>query len=124
MSRIRSKNTLIERVLAKELLDSGLEFETHCRDLPGTPDFVFRQPKVAVFCDSEFWHGYRRGPKRLLQYPLFWREKIAANKRRDASVNEKLARRGWTVVRLWGKSIEHNPKDCLELVTEAVRRPE
>jgi DNA mismatch endonuclease, patch repair protein len=124
MARIKSKDTLIERIMAKEMLDAGLVFESYCRDLPGTPDFAFRRQKVAVFCDSEFWHGYRRGPKRLSRYPSFWQEKIAANKRRDSSVNGKLARRGWTVVRLWGRHIQRDPKECLELVAEAIRKPE
>ena len=24
----------------------------------GKPDIVFKKKKIAVFCDSEFWHGY------------------------------------------------------------------
>lgn len=28
-------------------------------DVSGKPDFAFPRDKVAVFCDSHFWHGYK-----------------------------------------------------------------
>lgn len=39
----------------------------------GKPDFAFKARKIAVFCDSEFWHGFdiERFPLELLeQLPL------------------------------------------------------
>ena len=39
----------LENEFAKSLKDSGLKFERNCRDLPGTPDVVFREQKLAVF---------------------------------------------------------------------------
>lgn len=33
-------------------------------------DFVLRKSKIAIFCDSEFWHGYRMDSKKLSKLPL------------------------------------------------------
>src|SRR5690348_3525931 len=41
MSRIRGRNTGPERVMDELLATTGAVFESHARDLPGRPDFVF-----------------------------------------------------------------------------------
>ncbi|MBE6521200.1 MAG: very short patch repair endonuclease [Thermoplasmata archaeon] len=58
MSRIRNKDTKIEIQLRKELWSRGLRYRKNDKSVEGKPDIVFKGPKVAVFCDSEFWHGY------------------------------------------------------------------
>jgi len=105
MSRIRGKDTGPERRLAEGLLIRGLRCERHVRELPGCPDFVFREVRVAVFVDGDFWHGWR--------FPLWahklsdhWREKIAATRMRDQRNFRKLRRLGWRVVRIWEHEIE------------------
>ena len=59
MSRIRGKDTGIERTVAHALAVRGLHPERHSKDLPGRPDFVFREQRLAVFVDGDFWHGWR-----------------------------------------------------------------
>ena len=73
--------------------------------LPGKPDFVFPQVKIAVFIDGCFWHGCRwhcRLPKSRID---FWHPKIARNKVRDRKVNRILRNEGWRVIRLWEHSL-------------------
>jgi len=41
----------------KALWKRGLRYRKHVKGLTGTPDIVFAGKKVAIFCDSEFWHG-------------------------------------------------------------------
>jgi len=112
MSRIRSKNTGIERTVFKLLRSRGLKFRRHCADLPGCPDVAFPEQQIAVFLDGDFWHGrsFSRWRRRLKNY---WRNKIEKNIRRDRLSRRKLRRRGWRVVRIWGKSIEAAPYRCL-----------
>jgi DNA mismatch endonuclease (patch repair protein) len=57
MARIKGKNTGPERILATALAAEGLSWETHLRDIPGCPDFAFREKKVLIFVDGDFWHG-------------------------------------------------------------------
>lgn len=122
MSRVKSKGSVIEVKMAKGFQGAGLHFESHCGDVFGRPDFVFRREHIAVFCDSEFWHGYRMGPRSLSKYSPFWRKKIAYNKRRDRLVNRQLAKLGWTVVRFWGKDIMRNQQACVAEVVSLVNR--
>ena len=58
MSHVRCKDTRIEVMLRRELWKRGLRYRKNVREITGTPDIVFIGRRVAVFCDSEFWHGY------------------------------------------------------------------
>ncbi|MDQ1341034.1 MAG: mismatch endonuclease, patch repair protein, partial [Campylobacterota bacterium] len=57
MSRIKSKDTSIEIKLRKELFKKGFRYRKNCKDIYGKPDICFKGKKIAIFCDSEFWHG-------------------------------------------------------------------
>ena len=57
MSHIRSKNTGIEKLLGKALWKKGIRYRKHYKII-GTPDFALPKYKIAIFCDSSFWHGY------------------------------------------------------------------
>ena len=57
MSSVHSKNTNIEVALRKELWRQGYRYRKNVKTLPGKPDIVFTKYKLAIFCDSEFWHG-------------------------------------------------------------------
>lgn len=59
MSRVHSTNSALERKFADALRDRGLvSYTKNDKAIFGKPDFVFKARKVAIFCDSEFWHGY------------------------------------------------------------------
>lgn len=105
MSRIRGTNTGLERKMGAALAATGLEWETHARDLPGRPDFVFRKARVAVFVDGDFWHGWR--------FPVWrhklsekWELKIEATRLRDRRNHRRLRRMGWLVLRFWEHKVE------------------
>ena len=57
MQHIKSKDTKIEVVLRKALWKKGLRYRKNYSVLPGKPDIVFTRYKIAIFCDSEFFHG-------------------------------------------------------------------
>lgn len=115
MSRIRGKDTGPERTVAAGLREHGLEWESHSRDLPGRPDFVFREQKVAVFVDGDFWHGWRF-PVWRDKLSLKWEEKIERNRRRDARNHRKLRRMGWRVVRIWEHQLDRDAEGCLRRI--------
>ncbi len=105
MSRVKGKDTEIEKVVRSELHKRGLRFRKHVKNLPGKPDIVFMKAKVAVFLDGDFWHGYRF-PQWEGKLPKFWRKKIGETRKRDQRNFAKLRRMGWRVVRIWEHSIE------------------
>jgi len=57
MQAIKSKGSKIEIMLAKAMWEKGLRYRKNDKTVIGKPDFTFKKYKIAVFCDSEFWHG-------------------------------------------------------------------
>ena len=109
MSRIKGKDTAPERFMLALLSEAGLNPETHARDLPGRPDFVLRDQRVAIFVDGDFWHGWRFPAWRHKLAP-FWETKISANRARDRRNHARLRRAGWSVVRIWEHQIKKKPE--------------
>lgn len=124
MSQVKNKGTKIETILSDELTRRGLIFETNAGDVFGRPDIVFRDEKLAIFCDGEFWHGFdwEHAKKEIKTNRDFWIEKIEKNMDRDTKVNEELAARGWSVLRFWAKEIQHDVSDCVDLVEEQLTK--
>jgi len=69
--------------------------------LPGKPDIIFPQRRLAVFVDGCFWHGCPKHATKPKTNAAFWAAKLAGNKARDRRVNRELRARGWKVVRIW-----------------------
>ena len=57
MVNIKGKNTSIELCLRKALWNRGIRYRKNYNKLPGKPDIAITKYKIAVFCDSEFFHG-------------------------------------------------------------------
>ena len=51
---------------------------------------------------------------------MFWISKIERNIARDIEVNEYLTSHGWTVLRFWGKQIEHDVAGCADIIEKEV----
>ena len=120
MSRIRGKDTGIERTIATALAARGLNPERHASDLPGRPDFVFRDHRLAVFVDGDFWHGWRFPAWEHKLTPR-WRDKIAETRRRDRRNFARLRRSGWRVIRLWEHQIEADPDGSTTVILESLK---
>ena len=101
MQNIRSFGTKPEKLVARELRKRKVYFAGNVKSITGKPDFVFRRKKIAIFVDSDFWHGH---PKRCIMPKSncrFWKNKIRRNKQRDRIVNKELKKEGWIVLRVW-----------------------
>ena len=124
MQNIKSKDTKIEVALRKALWKKGLRYRKNYSKLPGKPDIAFVKYKVAVFCDSEFFHGkdWEVLKPRLekANNSEFWVKKISRNRERDEEVNKQLLFLGWTVIRFWGKEILSQTEECVKVIEEAI----
>lgn len=120
MSRIRGRDTGPERAMAKLLADAGFVAESQARDLPGRPDFVLREHRIAIFVDGAFWHGWRF-PAWRHKLSEHWEAKIEQNRKRDRRNHATLRRRGWKVIRLWEFQLKRSPERCLARVTASAR---
>jgi DNA mismatch endonuclease, patch repair protein len=120
MSRVRGRDTGLERLVREKLHRRGFRFRKHVKELPGRPDIVFPTERVAVFIDGDFWHGYRL-PAWEKGLSEFWSRKIWGNRERDRKNFKKLRAAGWRVVRLWQHEIEADLDGCVERIAKAVR---
>lgn len=118
MKAVKSKGSKIEILMAKKLWNLGLRYRKNYKKVLGKPDFVFISAKIAIFCDSEFWHGKDWDFKKneIKSNQDFWYKKIEQNIKRDTFVNEELTKKGWTVLRFWGKEIQENLDFCIKKI--------
>lgn len=124
MQSIRSKDTKIEMILRKALWGSGLRYRKNYSKIPGKPDIAITKYKIAIFCDSEFFHGkdWEQLKTRLQKGDNgeFWVNKIGKNREHDEQINRELAFMGWTVIRFWGKDIKKNTNECIRVIEETI----
>ncbi|MDA8008871.1 MAG: very short patch repair endonuclease [Alphaproteobacteria bacterium] len=118
MSRIRGRDTKIEIKTGALLRSAGIRFKRHPK-IYGNPDFLVGE-RTALFCDGDFWHGYRYEERRP-RLKRFWRDKIERNMRRDRGVTRKLRRDGYSVIRLWEHDIEKRPDVCIRRIARFMR---
>lgn len=125
MSRIKSKDTSIEIILRKAIWKKGIRYRKNCKDVFGKPDICFKGKKVAIFCDSAFWHGkkFLEGEK-FKTNKDFWEKKILRNIERDKEVNKKLKEEGWIVLRFWDYEIKKETERCVEKIIETLKKRE
>lgn len=116
MKRVKNKGSEIEILLQKELWSRGLRYRKNVKGITGKPDIAFIGKKIAVFCDSEFWHGddWENRKKDFKSNTEFWIPKIERNIQRDIEVTRELETQGWIVIRFWGKEIKKNVSGCAD----------
>ena len=121
MSHIRSKDTSIEVRLRKALWHEGIRFRKNYTDLPGKPDIAVTKYKIAVFCDSSFFHGRdfasKKKPGTNQEY---WDKKIRRNMERDDEVDRQIRAMGRTVLRFWDTDINKCLSECVKTVKDAI----
>lgn len=123
MQAVKSSGSKIETTLARAIWVKGYRYRKNDKTVFGTPDLTFKQLKIAIFVDSEFWHG-KNWKVRKYDHKTnkkFWYTKIENNIARDKLVNRTLKKSGWQVLRFWGKDIESNLKVCVEKTEQLIK---
>ena len=124
MQNVRSKDTKIEVLLRKALWHKGYRYRKNYSKLPGRPDIVLTKYRIAIFCDSEFFHGkdwqvleerIKRGDN-----SEYWLAKIRRNMERDREVEQQLRFEEWTVIRFWGREIICGLEECIRVIEEVI----
>lgn len=124
MSRIHGKDTKPEIVLRKYLWSKGIRYRKNYSKLPGRPDVVLTKYKIAVFVDSEFFHGkdWDAQKEKIMKgaNPDYWIKKITRNIERDKLKDKQLQELGWTVLHFWTKEIEKNIDKCYAQIVNSI----
>lgn len=123
MASIRDRDSKIELLLRKALRDKGYRFKVCAKRIIGKPDIVFVRERVAVFCDSLFWHGrdWHIEKHRFKRNKKFWCKKIENNMERDYRVNRTLEQHGWRVLRFWEDEILRNVEGCVKMIKKEIK---
>jgi DNA mismatch endonuclease (patch repair protein) len=121
MKSQRQRDTAAEMALRSLLHRRGLRFRVHYAlpSLRRRADIAFPRQRIAVFVDGCFWHGCPEHATWPKQNADWWRDKIEANRRRDADTDARLKEQGWSVVRVW----EHEaPEPAAQTIEDAIAR--
>lgn len=123
MAGIRGRDTRPELLIRRGLHANGYRYRLHDRKLPGSPDLVFASRRAVVFVHGCFWHGHDCP---LFRWPRtrenFWRDKIGANRVRDASSRDQLATQGWRSLVIWECALKGKGSFPIDEVIEKIGR--
>ena len=106
MSKIRSKETKLEKSVWKILSENGIKYRKYRSKCFGKPDAVITSQKIVIFIDSCFWHGCKKHCRMPATNKKYWISKIKRNKERDKEVNEHYKKTSWKIVRIWEHEIK------------------
>jgi len=122
MQAVKAQGSVIEITLAKALWIKGYRYRKNNKSVFGKPDLTFKQLKIAIFIDGEFWHGknWRNRKHDHKSNQAFWHKKIERNIQRDKEVNSQLLKDGWKVLRFWGSDIKQNLQSCIIKIEETI----
>ena len=107
MAQVRGTGSRLE-VRVKHALDAlHIAYSTDGKGLPGNPDIVLCDVKLAVFANGCFWHWHgckrSRMPATNRQY---WEAKIDRNVRRDRRTKRLLWSGGWHCCTIWECNVD------------------
>lgn len=122
MSRVRRSGSQIEQKLGQALWAAGIHYRKQYKKLVGCPDFAVVKVKIAIFCDSSFWHGrdWDSAKNAFKSNKEFWLPKIERNIMHDNQVNMALAQSGWKIFRFWDTDIHADATKCVSIVLDAI----
>lgn len=121
MSRIKGKDTLIEKMVRSFLFGKGYRYSLHS-PLSGRPDIIFRRKKILVFVNGCFWHPHKdciesHTPK---TNSVFWKKKVSKNLERDLKNYKFLRKEGWKVFILRECEIEKDIRNAVNRLLSAL----
>lgn len=124
MRAIKSQGSKIETTLARALFAKGLRYRKNDKSVYGKPDLTFKKYKIAIFVDSEFFHGHNWEERKhnIKTRQTFWHTKIERNIARDKEVNKFLEGNGWTVIRFWGNEVIKHTDNCVHRIMGLIEK--
>lgn len=122
MSRIKGKNTSIERALSRALWHKGIRFRKNSSSVFGHPDISIKKYRIAIFCDGDFWHGYDWENRKdaIKSRREYWIPKIERNIAKDEETNHILTAMGYKVIRVWEHEIRNDIDDVVAMIMRAI----
>lgn len=103
MRRVGAKNTAPEMAVRRTVHGLGYRYRVHVKELPGSPDLVFRSRKKVIFVHGCFWHRHEKCSRASTPTTNveFWNAKFQRNIVRDQRNELLLKSAGWDVLTIW-----------------------
>ena len=122
MSRIRGKDTDIEKMVRSYLFSRGFRFRKNDKRYPGKPDVVLPKYRTVIFVNGCFWHRhdgckYATTPKTNTE---FWMEKFNKNVANDKLHIKQLQDMGWRVITIWECELKDSFEETMSRVESFV----
>lgn len=125
MTAQRRRGTAAEIRVFDALEARGISFARNVKPIDGVrreADGCLIEEKLAVFVDGCFWHGCPGHSRPTKSNTKWWREKIDANKARDAETDRLLRAGGWQVERVWEHEGPEEAAGRVAKVVESLRQ--
>ena len=110
--------------LRRALWKKGYRYRKNYKALPGSPDICLTKYKLAIFCESDFFHGkdweVLRPRVEKGNNGEYWAKKIQNNINRDNETDKKLLFLGWAVIHFWGADILKKTEECVRTIEEVI----
>src|SRR5665213_923674 len=112
MRRIRSRDTIPELIVRRQVHGMGLRYRLHVTKLPGKPDLVLGRLKRIIEVRGCFWHQHpgcidSHIPKTRIEY---WKQKLRRNQERDQENAGTLRKLGWRIFVVWECEVKNTEK--------------
>ena len=120
MSKIRSRDTKVEKIVFRELSRRGVYFQKYYKKAIGSPDIALPSKKRTIFIDGDFWHGYQFSKLKKRLPKKYWLAKITGNIKRDKLNRDKLKKDGWKVLRIWEHEVKLRPERAVEKIIKVL----
>lgn len=117
MSNIRGKWTVPEKKLHGHLKSRKIRHAMHPK-MPGSPDAILKEIRLAIFVDGCFFHKCPNCYTEPASNREYWLPKIKANVERDKRDTKSLEESGWKVIRFWEHEIKKDIESCIERIQE------
>lgn len=100
---MKSTNTRPERRLQEALILRGEVFETHVKELRGTPDIYIRAERLIIFVHGCYWHSHKNCKINIKHSPKNPLLNLARNAAvmRDVAIVRELRKSDYKVFVAW-----------------------
>jgi DNA mismatch endonuclease (patch repair protein) len=119
---MKSRDTKPEIMLQKQFRRHGIAVATHVRSLPGTPDLVLADDRVAIFVNGCYWHRHFNCSNASLTARMsdFWLDRFARVISQDSHNFIRLHILGWTALTAWECEIKAYPNRVYRRIINVV----
>ena len=116
MRAVPRTRTAPEQRVTTLLRSLGWRYRTNRKDLPGSPDIVLRDARVAIFVHGCFWHRHecRAGRSTPTSNQQFWLRTFRANCSRDRRQCKALRSMGYRVFVIWECQTKQSARNALK----------